>query len=198
MTISNAWHFVEDGKQVGPFTEDEMTAFVRQGRVRSDTLVWYDGMMDWMPLHLSTGAALLLAADAAIRSSAPPLPGGVNSGDGSQGPGAPMGFFDAISSCFSKYVQFSGRASRSEFWYFNLFGVICSIIITVISGSRMPIHLLFSLGMFLPSLAVCVRRLHDTDRSGWWQMILLIPLIGMIVLLVFFCQRPTPGRNRFG
>ena len=61
MTISDAWHFVEGGKKAGPFTEAEFVGFIRQGRVGSDTLVWFEGMTDWMPLHLSKGAPLMLA-----------------------------------------------------------------------------------------------------------------------------------------
>jgi len=210
MTISDAWHFVEDGKKAGPFTEAELVGFIRQGRVGSATLVWFDGMTDWMPLHLSKGAPLLLAAEGANSAAPPAVPGGYSwEGDaagGEQGPGAPMGFFEAIASCFGKYVQFSGRASRSEYWYFILFYLICSFVAQLVSiGAGMGMHSgedllpgLVSLGFLLPSLSVFVRRLHDTDRSGWWWWLFLIPLIGAIVLLVFLCQRPAPGRNRFG
>lgn len=206
MAISNVWHFVEDKKRAGPFTEDEMRVFVRQRRVRSDTLVWCDGMTDWMPLHLSKGAALLLAAEDAVVQAVPPMPRGgfsetVTATEG-EGPGRPMGFFEAISSCFSKYVQFSGRASRSEFWYFILFYFLCGLVTGALEGtgstSGSAVGLIVGLVFLLPNLAVAVRRLHDTDRSGWWLLICLVPLIGLIVLLVFYCQRPTPGRNRFG
>jgi uncharacterized membrane protein YhaH (DUF805 family) len=61
-----------------------------------------------------------------------------------------------------------------------------------------PISSLVSLALFLPGLAVSVRRLHDTDRSGWWVLLFLIPLIGAIVLLIWYCSRGTPGGNRFG
>lgn len=205
MAISNVWHFVEDKKRAGPFTEDEMRVFVRQGRVRSDTLVWCDGMTDWMPLHLSKGAALLLAAEDAVVQAVPPMPRGgfsetVTATEGG-GPGRPMGFFEAISSCFSKYVQFSGRASRSEFWYFGLFYFLCALVVSGFEGfgsvGGSLSSLLIFLGFLLPSLAVAVRRLHDTDRSGWWLLIGLVPVIGPIVLLVFYCLAPVPGRNRF-
>lgn len=216
MAISNVWHFVEDGKRAGPYTEEEMRSFVRQGRVRSETLVWCDGMTDWMPLHLSKGAALLLASEGTV--SAPPVPGRAYSethdtsargsfgrtdgAAGLAGPGKPMVFFEAISSCFNKYVQFSGRASRSEYWYFWLFGLICSALSDMVEGRGQygvgALSGLIALALVLPQLAVTARRLHDTDRSGWWMLLWLIPIIGWIVILVFLCQRPTPGQNRFG
>lgn len=204
MAISDVWHFVEGSKRAGPFTEEEMRVFVRQGRVRSDTLVWCDGMTDWMPLHQSKGAALLLAAERPVVQAVPPMPRGgfsenVTVTEGS-GPGRPMGFFEAISSCFSKYAQFSGRASRSELWYFALFYFLCALAVGGLEGigstDGSAAGLVF-LGFLLPSLAVAVRRLHDTDRSGWWLFIHFVPLVGAIVLLVFYCLAPTPGRNRF-
>ena len=71
-------------------------------------------------------------------------------------------------------------------------GVIDGVLGTVMIGS------LYSLAALLPGLAVCARRLHDTDRSGWWMLIALIPVVGIIVLLVFMCMDSTPGENRFG
>jgi uncharacterized membrane protein YhaH (DUF805 family) len=116
-----------------------------------------------------------------------------------------MGFTEAISSGFRNYVNFSGRAARSEFWFWVLFSILVSIAAGIIDfglfGIRdgvSPISSLTSLALFLPGLAVSVRRLHDTDRSGWWILLFLIPLIGAIVLLVWYCSRGTPGGNRFG
>jgi uncharacterized membrane protein YhaH (DUF805 family) len=127
-----------------------------------------------------------------------------------------MGFGAAIKSCFSKYVTFSGRARRSEFWWFVLFNVVCGIIARIldwIAGTsfHMPtpdggtasmgygyIYTVYLLAVILPGLAVTVRRLHDRDRSGWWYWLVLIPLVGAIWLLVWFCLRGTRGDNRFG
>ncbi len=115
-----------------------------------------------------------------------------------------MSIGEAIASCFGKYVQFSGRASRSEYWFFQLFSWLCSMVATMlgagISGiSNGPgLEGIVSLVFLLPGLSVFVRRMHDTDRSGWWFWLALIPIIGWIVILVFLCQKPTPGRNRFG
>ncbi len=106
-----------------------------------------------------------------------------------------------------KYATFSGRSRRSEYWYFILFYLLICIVLGILdgiigsSGGASGIGILsgiFMLAMFLPSLAVGVRRLHDTDRSGWWILIGLIPLIGAIVLIVFFVQDSQAGENRFG
>ena len=105
-----------------------------------------------------------------------------------------------------RYVDFSGRSSRSEFWFFVLFYFIIAIIATVIDavvlGSQMAQGVGILSGIVLlvhliPSIAVSVRRLHDTDRSGWWILICFVPLIGTIWLIVLYCMEST-GPNRFG
>ncbi len=108
-----------------------------------------------------------------------------------------MMFQDAIKTCFKKYADFSGRAMRSEYWWFALFSMITSFILLMIDPSE-TLYLIFSLAVLLPSLAVGARRLHDIDRSGWWLLLSLVPLVGIIVLIVWFCTKGTPGTNRFG
>ena len=103
--------------------------------------------------------------------------------------------------CWKKYAEFSGRARRKEFWMFVLFNFLVSIAVGIVDGilgTNGALGGLYSLAVLIPSLAVAARRLHDTDRSGWWQLIALIPLIGFIVLLVFLCSDSKPGENRFG
>ncbi len=98
------------------------------------------------------------------------------------------------------YVGFGGRARRQEFWMFALFNAIIAIVLFVI-GLVIKTSLLsdiYSLAVLLPGLAVAFRRLHDTGRTAWWILIALIPLIGAIVLLVFFCLEGEPGANKFG
>jgi len=106
-----------------------------------------------------------------------------------------------------KYADFTGRAPRAEYWWFFLFVIIGEVIAMAIDsilglgqmvGPYGPVLLLFALALIVPSIAVGVRRLHDTDRSGWWLLIGLIPLIGAIVLLVFFVTEGTKGDNRYG
>ena len=111
-----------------------------------------------------------------------------------------MSFADAIRSVFSKYATFSGRARRSEFWWFTLFAVILYIIVGIIDAAAKNaiLGIIVGLGLLLPSLAVTARRLHDTGRSGWWILIGLIPFVGFIVLLVFECQDSQPGANSYG
>jgi uncharacterized membrane protein YhaH (DUF805 family) len=112
-----------------------------------------------------------------------------------------MGFTDAIKSGFSNYVNFEGRASRSAYWYWFLFAFIATLILAIIDAKVIGAQVtegLFSLATLLPGIAVGVRRLHDTDRSGWWFLIAFIPLIGGILLLVWFATAGTQGANRFG
>jgi len=106
-----------------------------------------------------------------------------------------------------KYAVFSGRAQRSEFWYFVLFNIIVSVVLSLIdrilgttygSAGAGILSSIYSLAVLIPSIAVAVRRLHDTDRSGWWILIGLIPIIGWIVLIVFYVKDSQPGENKYG
>lgn len=106
-----------------------------------------------------------------------------------------------------KYATFEGRARRKEYWFFILFNVLAVVVLGIIdvvlgtSSKEAGLGLLsgiYLLAVLLPALAVTVRRLHDTDRSGWWILIEFIPLIGGLVLLVFTLLDGTPGSNRFG
>jgi uncharacterized membrane protein YhaH (DUF805 family) len=111
-----------------------------------------------------------------------------------------MGFGQAISSGFSNYVNFSDRACRSEYWFWFLFVIIGNIVTLGIDyaiGIQI-ISSLFSLAVLIPGIAIAVRRLHDLDRSGWWILLALIPLIGAIILLIWFISKGTDGPNRFG
>ncbi len=113
------------------------------------------------------------------------------------------------------YAMFDGRARRSEYWYFTLFNIIITVplitLFVVLSdsgGTSEIVSLIFVallglivLALFIPSIAVAVRRLHDTGRSGWWYIIGMIPVVsyvGSIVLLVFYCTDSQPGRNKWG
>ena len=117
-----------------------------------------------------------------------------------------MSFQDAVRTCLQqKYVDFSGRARRSEYWYFFLFTIIVSIVAGIIDGilgtrnssGTGLVGAIASLALLLPGLGVGARRLHDTGRSGWWLLIGLIPLVGAIVLLVFFVQ-DSQTDNQYG
>ena len=112
-------------------------------------------------------------------------------------------YFDVL----KKYAVFSGRARRKEYWFFVLFNIIISIILAVIDGVTGTLDpesgmgllgLVYTLAILIPALAVSVRRLHDTGRSGWWLLLLLIPLIGTIVILIFMVQDSKPEENQYG
>ena len=124
-----------------------------------------------------------------------------------------MTFTESVGTVLTrKYAMFDGRARRAELWWFVLFSFLVQAAVAVLSAIIAPadgsvalgtilaalISFIVTLGLLLPSIAVGVRRLHDIDRTGWWMLLVLIPLIGQIVLLVFFCLRGTDGPNRFG
>lgn len=108
-----------------------------------------------------------------------------------------MTFKESIQTCFSKYADFNGRASRPEYWWFFLFLVLVGIVLDIIChmvGSFFPVYL--QLATLLPSLAVAARRMHDTDKSGWLLLIGIIPLVGLVLL--YFLAQPGKEPNRFG
>ncbi|MEM7545654.1 MAG: DUF805 domain-containing protein [Pseudomonadota bacterium] len=112
-----------------------------------------------------------------------------------------MGFMEAVQTCLNKYATISGRARRAEYWWWTLFAILGSFVLTVVEMGIGLVGILsgiFSLAILIPSICVTVRRLHDLDRTGWWCLILLVPLIGAIVILVFAITRGTEGDNRFG
>jgi uncharacterized membrane protein YhaH (DUF805 family) len=104
------------------------------------------------------------------------------------------------------YANFTGRARRAEFWWYFLANLVISFVFNIVDaviGSGMGagigvFGLIYSLAVIVPGLAVGVRRLHDTDKSGWWLLIALIPLVGIIVLIVFFATDAPPGANKYG
>ena len=99
------------------------------------------------------------------------------------------------------YATFTGRARRTEFWMFALVSFLISLglaVVGAIAGSRGVLQGIYALAVLVPSLAVSVRRLHDTNRSGWWMLVGLVPLVGAIVLLVFAVQEGQAGDNRYG
>jgi len=100
-----------------------------------------------------------------------------------------------------KYAVFDGRARRKEYWMFVLFNIIVSVVLSIIEsvvGIQGVLSGLYALAVLLPAIGVSIRRLHDTNRSGWWLLIALVPLIGAIVLIVFTAQDSQPGSNQYG
>jgi uncharacterized membrane protein YhaH (DUF805 family) len=125
-----------------------------------------------------------------------------------------MGFTDAVRSGFDNYANFNGRASRSAYWWWVLFSILVSFVTRLLDtlvgsniiqtnqyGTAVSVGIMSSLvglALLLPSIAVAVRRLHDTDHSGWWYWLVIIPIIGWIILLIFLVSAGTPGDNRYG
>lgn len=108
-----------------------------------------------------------------------------------------MDFSTAVKTCFSKYADFTGRAQRSEYWYFFLFSFLVQSLIDLVLNSDSASGLA-SLALLVPSLSAGARRLHDTGRSGWWQLLILIPILGWIILLVFYVKEGDAGENDYG
>lgn len=104
-----------------------------------------------------------------------------------------MSFTDAIRVCFAKYADFGGRAARPEFWWFTLFTVVGSVAFGVIGDK---VSLAFTIAVLIPSFAVASRRLHDLDKSGWLQLVGLVPIIGLIIMIYWLAQ-PSAASTRF-
>ncbi len=117
-----------------------------------------------------------------------------------------MSFTDAVRTCLKeKYINFSDRAARSEYWWFALFcwgvaialSILDNLIFNDASGYGI-FSTIWGLSIVVPSIGVGVRRLHDLDKSGWWLLLSCIPVIGFIILVFWFIQQGTAGQNRFG
>jgi len=116
-----------------------------------------------------------------------------------------MDYFDYYLDAFRKFADFSGRATRSQYWFFVLFNFIISLVLGFIdsifglySDGMGFLSAIYGLVVLIPALALSVRRLHDTNRSGWWLLVLFIPIVGIFVFLYFMIQDSTPGANRYG
>ena len=117
-----------------------------------------------------------------------------------------MNLVEAVTTAFQNYFNFKDRSRRSEYWYLTLFLFLAAIVLALIDIGILgfspeevgPLSTIFSLGTIIPGLAVSVRRLHDIDRSGWFLLLALIPIIGWIALIYWACQPSEAGSNRFG
>lgn len=115
-----------------------------------------------------------------------------------------MTFTESISACLKKYTEFKGRASRSEYWYWFLFTFLLNICVSILDlvifpfDEWGPLGTIISIAVFLPSIAVGARRLHDIGKSGWWQLLWCLPIIGWIVLVIWLVRVGQPDENAFG
>lgn len=192
------YYIMYQGQVTGPMTREQMAAY----NVTADTQVSANGG-DWRPLYTYPELMEIVSQG--------PAPG-------SYVAQRQVSFGEAIKRGFSHYATFTGRASRSEYWWWMLFCYILSVAIMLIfpvnfadfdpsdvaSVSRLyssPAYIvsyLVGLALFLPNLSVSIRRLHDTGRSGWWVLLSLICCVGPIVLLVWYCQPSQDSTNEYG
>ncbi|SOB92127.1 uncharacterized membrane protein YhaH [Rhodobacter sp. JA431] len=200
--MTKAWHYAWQGKSEGPVDEAMMGDLIRAGRVRADTLIWAEGMGDWerADAHFPFAPARPAAPAYVPPPPAGPPPLGRESAYGPYEGAPPRDFIEAIKVCFRKYATFKGRASRSEFWWFQLFIIGGSLLTGLLENGMgrdgAVLNGLFSLATFLPALSVQVRRLHDTDRSGWWIGGFYLAIIpGVVVLGVLAAMVEGGGGN---
>lgn len=115
-------------------------------------------------------------------------------------------FTTSVKRALSRYVDFAGRAPRAEFWWWILFTLLVQLATQTLDAAifgtgpdaGQPISMLVSLGILLPNIAVAIRRLHDTGRTGWWLLIALVPVLGILVLIYFYIQPSEEGDNAYG
>lgn len=184
------YYIAYNGQTVGPMSREQVISY----GVNRDTLISADGG-DWRPLYTYPELMELLAQS---------QPAGFQ---------RQVSFGEAIARGFKNYFTFSGRASRSEYWWWQLFYWIVSTIVQTIFipnlsaqdllANPMPDSMLYPMSIvtlffLIPTLALSVRRLHDTGRSGWWVLLSLILCIGQIILLVWYCQPSKEETNEYG
>ena len=214
------WYFVKDGKPEGPVSAQDLARWVENGPLTPRTLVWRDGLNGWQK------AALHFGPDATAPSDDPAPQGdaaiahnplarerrGPTGKDGLYRAAPHRGFVAAILVCLRKYFAFSGRASRSEYWNFmlfcGLFGAIATMLDMIYFGSPFqmsqssPLYTGFSLLVFIPSLSVGCRRLHDVNRSGLWLLwfwpVMIISLLIIFVADMVFGHRVAAALGLVG
>ena len=212
------WYY-EDGdrKQNGPHEAEEILKRLNRGDISRERLVWRSGMSEWQPLSRTELAEHL-------KETPPPLPvrgrvsGAVESEPedtffnsppedvhprkGRDWSAPRRGFVEAVLEGIEKTLTYSGRASRSEYWYYILFMILANVLIGFFgfADAGAPPNTMVSLIYFIliiPGFAVTARRLHDIGKSGWWQLSFIIPILGTILMLVWTCTRGQREKNRF-
>lgn len=200
--MAEQWYVSRDGKQSGPMTLEQLQAGAASGNVRPTDFVWKEGMAGWVGAQEIAGLFPTSASASMANPYSSPavLPQGGASTEPQ--PTNPFGWYVRV---LQNFAQFSGRARRKEYWFFTLFNALIAIVLRVVDlatiKSEGPYGILVSiyvLAMFIPGLAVTVRRLHDTGRSGWWFLVAFIPFVGGIILLIFMVEDSKPGDNAYG
>lgn len=198
------YYLAVNGQSYGPYSVEQLAGM----NLTPASLVWNETMPDWV-------AASTVPELQSLFYQTPPQP--VQQAGQQQyqqpvyGVQRAVGFGEAIKMFFSNYATFSGRSSRSEFWYVTLFNFLVSIAITMLGVifiavspsyemivALKVVNWIYSLAVLIPGLALAWRRLHDIGKSGGWWFIWLIPLVGAILLLVWFCTASDPEENEYG
>lgn len=190
----DVWYYAEGNQKRGPVKPEAIPDLIRSGTIQADTLVWTAGMDNWA------------AARDTIPSELHPPETDDGSGPPPMRPSSPhpQTIQESVRAVFSRYATFQGRARRPEYWWFALFSLLVSIALMVVdviifgSSEVSVLNPIWSLFVLVPTLAVGARRLHDTGRSGWWLLIGLIPIIGTIILIIWFATKGDEGPNEYG
>ena len=208
------WHYARNESAAGPVGPAEIMRLIRDGVIGTDTPVWRRGLPGWEsarqhfdfgadaantppPDPMATGMSERARRYVATHRAAQPAPATPqyqSRGDGLYRHAPGRGFGEAIGVCLSKYFTFSGRASRSEYWYFILFhfliGIVSALLDASLFGTALtedkagPLNAVVSLGLLFPFLAVSWRRLHDIGRSGWWIGGFWLAMVAGVVFIV--------------
>lgn len=207
--MTKEWYFAEAGKSNGPIPESKIIELIQYNRIQGETLLWNSSFDKWTPA-IDTELKPILREANRERENVESVSHDLVSeplndiiSDQSNAATKNVSFNEAISLFFKKFIKFSGRASRSEFWYAMLAVLIVAVVfitldIAIFGSNTRIFSVIFNSAIAVPSLAVLSRRLHDSNRRAWWILLYFIPIIGLIVLIIFACLKGTEGSNRFG
>ena len=196
--MNEFYYLDQQNRRQGPLPLNALVALMTSGNIQASTLVARSGDAAWRPLSV-------VLAEMNISSTSPSSAGGYHDG---------MGLWDIFKLTMTKnYANFSGRATRREYWMFQLAGFLFGLVFGFVFGLfsaflslideslvivAMFLSYLYPLAILIPSLGIFVRRLHDTGRSGWMILLSLIPFVGPIVLFIFTLLDSQPGTNAYG
>ena len=201
------WHVSIDGMQRGPLTAEQIRSLATSGQLKPTDHIWKEGMSEWASAS-SVKGLFPQSPPSPPRPPVSPLPGypgdtrDVKPAGSSSYPPGWVSFSEAASRGFSQMFVYSGRASRSEYWWFYLALVLIWIPVLIVAENVLGVpgeamQLLSYVFWAVVGTGAGTRRLHDTNHSGWWQLLFLTG-IGGLVCLVWFCRKGTPAPNRFG
>lgn len=219
--MTDQWYYVDGVARIGPLAASEIQRLIASDRLGPAVLVWHDGMSDWaradahfdFPAANASGGPPPVPPEASLPGDSgrsggnhavetAQVAGGTTGPDGLYIHAPARGFGEAITVCLQKYFTFSGRASRSEYWFFVFFlfllGSIATVFDAILFGTAewndvSPLNSIFVLATLFPSMAVAWRRLHDTNRSGWWAGAWLLALLALPVLVVILTVTVSAG-----